>query len=180
MISIRWHGRGGQGAFTAAKLLGAAYSLYGSGYALSFPSFGPERRGAPVRAFTKLDSKPILDRSEGNRFDYIVVLDDTLYDTSLLGELQSGGRVVINSKNDYDDKRIIAVDAQTIAEEELKAPITNTAMLGALLGILDDVTEAEVLKAVEDLMPNKIIDRNKKVVSRSAAAIRKSEGQHDT
>lgn len=179
MISVRWHGRGGQGAFTAAKLLGAAYSLHGSGYALSYPSFGPERRGAPVRAFTKLDNKPILDRSEGNRFDYIVVLDDTLYDSSLLGELQSGGRLVINSKNDYEDNRIISVDAQTIAEEELKAPITNTAMLGALLGILDDVSEDEVLKAVEELMPSKIVDRNKKVVSRSAAAIRKSEDQHE-
>ena len=60
MTEIVWHGRGGQGAFTAARLLGAAYTLRGDGgYALAFPSFGPERRGAPIRAFTKLDVQPI-------------------------------------------------------------------------------------------------------------------------
>ncbi|MDE7136974.1 MAG: 2-oxoacid:acceptor oxidoreductase family protein, partial [Ruminococcus sp.] len=65
MIEIIWYGRGGQGAFTAAKLLGAAYTLKDdSYYSIAFPSFGPERRGAPVRAFTKLDRKPISDRSE--------------------------------------------------------------------------------------------------------------------
>lgn len=58
MYEFLWHGRGGQGAFTAARLLGAAYSLKKDGnYALAFPSFGPERRGAPIRAFTKLDTK---------------------------------------------------------------------------------------------------------------------------
>ena len=60
MIEILWHGRGGQGAFTAAKLLGAAFSLKSdTSYSIAFPSFGPERRGAPIRAFTKLDTKPI-------------------------------------------------------------------------------------------------------------------------
>ena len=73
MTEILWLGRGGQGAFTAAKLLGAAYALKGDGYhALAFPSFGPERRGAPVRAFTKLDNKPVLDRSETELADYII------------------------------------------------------------------------------------------------------------
>lgn len=59
MTEILWHGRGGQGAFTAARLLGAAYVAEGDGfYALAFPSFGPERRGAPIRAFTKLSGSP--------------------------------------------------------------------------------------------------------------------------
>lgn len=84
MTEIIWLGRGGQGAFTAAKLLGAAYADKGSeNHALAFPSFGPERRGAPVRAFTKLDNKPILDRSETEKADYIIILDDTLYIDSL-------------------------------------------------------------------------------------------------
>ena len=65
MKEILGLGRGGQGAFTAAKLFGAAYTATDDAhYALSFPSFGPERRGAPVRAFTKLDEKPVLDRSQ--------------------------------------------------------------------------------------------------------------------
>lgn len=59
MTEVLWHGRGGQGAFTAARLLGAAYSLRGDdSYALAFPSFGPERRGAPIRAFTKRMTAP--------------------------------------------------------------------------------------------------------------------------
>ncbi|MDR1580636.1 MAG: 2-oxoacid:acceptor oxidoreductase family protein [Synergistaceae bacterium] len=73
MIQILWHGRGGQGAFTAARLLGTAWVLRG-GYALVFPSFGPERRGAPVRAYTKLDTKPVVDRSEIKRPDFIIDL----------------------------------------------------------------------------------------------------------
>jgi hypothetical protein len=69
MKEILWLGRGGQGAFTAAKLLGAAFAAKGEdAYSLAFPSFGPERRGAPVRAFTKLDDKPILDRSETEQY----------------------------------------------------------------------------------------------------------------
>jgi len=73
MIDIRWHGRGGQGSFTASKLLGVAVTIYGDKHALAFPSFGPERRGAPVLAFTKIDNKKIHDRSEVKLCDYIVI-----------------------------------------------------------------------------------------------------------
>ena len=89
MKEILWLGRGGQGAFTAAKLFGAAYIQgHERQYALAFPSFGPERRGAPVRAFTKLDESPVLDRSQTEQADFIVVLDDTLYAPDLQTQLQ--------------------------------------------------------------------------------------------
>lgn len=172
MILVRWHGRGGQGAFTAAKLLGAAYSSGNNRYALAFPSFGPERRGAPVRAFTKLDNKPIRDRSESKKCDFIIILDETLFNSSYLNELNEKGIVIINSKYGFEDNRILSLDALKIAEDELKAPITNTAMLGALLGVLKDITEEQVLKAVEDYMPEKIVEKNKKVIRRSAEEIR--------
>ena len=85
MLEFLWHGRGGQGAFTAARLLGAAYSLKNNNsYALAFPSFGPERRGAPIRSFTKLSDKYIGDRSEISKADYVVFLDDTLFSSSIL------------------------------------------------------------------------------------------------
>ena len=71
MIDVLWHGRGGQGAFTAAKLLGAAYAVRGS-YSIAFPSFGPERRGAPVRAFTKLDSCRIGVKLKKPTMSYIL------------------------------------------------------------------------------------------------------------
>ncbi|MDR2502391.1 MAG: 2-oxoacid:acceptor oxidoreductase family protein [Oscillospiraceae bacterium] len=73
MTEVLWHGRGGQGAFTAARILGCAWVLRG-GYALAFPSFGPERRGAPMRAFTKLDTAPVVDRSEIKNPDHTVDL----------------------------------------------------------------------------------------------------------
>jgi pyruvate ferredoxin oxidoreductase gamma subunit len=177
MTLVRWHGRGGQGAFTAAKLLGAAYSSGSQKYALSFPSFGPERRGAPVRAFTKLDNKPILNRSESKKCDYIVILDDTLYDPSFLEELTPNGKVLVNSNHDYNDSRILSIDALTIATEELNAPITNTAMLGALLGVWNELSEEQIINAVEDYLPEKIVDRNKSVIIRSAAAAKQKENQ---
>ncbi|HCC34754.1 MAG TPA: ketoisovalerate oxidoreductase [Ruminococcaceae bacterium] len=85
MIEVLWKGRGGQGAFTAARLLGAAWVLRG-GYALAFPSFGPERRGAPVRAFTKLDDKPVVDRSEITAPDFTIDLINPPADVQALAE----------------------------------------------------------------------------------------------
>jgi pyruvate ferredoxin oxidoreductase gamma subunit len=85
MIQVLWHGRGGQGAFTASRLLGAAWVLRG-GYALAFPAFGPERRGAPVRAFTKLDEKPVVDRSEITRPDFIIDLINPQAEIAQLAE----------------------------------------------------------------------------------------------
>lgn len=85
MIQVIWKGRGGQGAFTAARLLGAAWVNKG-GYALAFPSFGPERRGAPVSAFTKLDDKPVVDRSEIENPDYTLDLTEPPEDISALAE----------------------------------------------------------------------------------------------
>jgi pyruvate ferredoxin oxidoreductase gamma subunit len=85
MIQILWKGRGGQGAFTAARLLGSAWVKKG-GYALVFPSFGPERRGAPVKAFTKLDEKAIVDRSEINNADYIIDISNPGEEDTKLAE----------------------------------------------------------------------------------------------
>jgi pyruvate ferredoxin oxidoreductase gamma subunit len=85
MIQILWKGRGGQGAFTAARLLGAAWVKKG-GYALVFPSFGPERRGAPVKAFTKLDERAIVDRSEIKNADHIIDISNPGEEDTKLAE----------------------------------------------------------------------------------------------
>lgn len=115
MIEILWHGRGGQGAFTAARLLGAAYAIGGK-YALAFPSFGPERRGAPIRAFTKLDSKPIGNRSETEKADFSLFLDDSLFSDTAFNELKPGGKILVNTKKHFIDGRIFTIDADSIAE----------------------------------------------------------------
>ena len=67
--------------------------------ALAFPSFGPERRGAPIRAFTRISGEGIVDRSIIRKSDYIIVLDDSLYDKEMLNNLKEGGRILINTKS---------------------------------------------------------------------------------
>ncbi|MEM0319993.1 MAG: 2-oxoacid:acceptor oxidoreductase family protein, partial [Candidatus Nezhaarchaeales archaeon] len=99
MIEIRWHGRGGQGAVTAAEILASAAALEGK-WVQAFPSFGAERRGAPVQAYTRIDEKPILDRSFIYEPDIVVVLDEGLLDAerdSVLMGLKLNGKLVVNS-----------------------------------------------------------------------------------
>lgn len=158
MIEILWLGRGGQGAFTAAKLLGAAYTSDSDGkYALAFPSFGPERRGAPVRAFTKLDTKPVADRSQTERADFIVILDDTLYSPSLRGLLKENGQIIVNSKTAIDGA--LTFDAEGIAAEH-RLPTVNTVMLGLLVGLSGVVTAENAQQTIKGYMPAKIQERN--------------------
>ena len=122
MTEIRWHGRGGLGAFTAARLLGCAVSLYEGKYALAFPSFGPERRGAPVFAFTRIDNKPITDRSEVVECDIAIVLDDTLFGDPVRNGLKPGATVIVNTTRDkaefaIEGCNVVAVDATGLALE---------------------------------------------------------------
>ncbi|MBP0966385.1 MAG: 2-oxoacid:acceptor oxidoreductase family protein [Oscillospiraceae bacterium] len=158
MKEILWLGRGGQGAFTAAKLFGAAYTAENdTKYALAFPSFGPERRGAPVRAFTKLDEKPVLDRSQTEQADYIVVLDDTLYSPVLQSQLKQDGRIIVNSKAPIPDT--FTFDGEAVAAE-FRLPTVNTVMLGIVSALSDYITEAQAVSAIGDYMPQKIQARN--------------------
>lgn len=160
MTEILWHGRGGQGAFTAARLLGAAYALKDDAYALAFPSFGPERRGAPIRAFTKLDSKPIGNRSEVSKADFSIFLDDTLFNESAFNELKPGAKVLLNTKKQIDDDRVITLDGDKIAAEILGLPITNTILLGAFAALSDDVELENIAEAIRENMPPKLHDKN--------------------
>ena len=152
MTEILWHGRGGQGAFTAARLLGDAYSLKDNAYALAFPSFGPERRGAPIRAFTKLDKKPIGNRSEITKSNYSIFLDDTLFNAKSFHELKQNGIILLNTKKTIDDPRVITVDADSIAAQILGLPITNTILLGAFAAISNEISLEEIYEAIRQTM----------------------------
>jgi pyruvate ferredoxin oxidoreductase gamma subunit len=172
MIEIRWHGRGGQGSFTASKLLGASVALYGHRHALAFPSFGPERRGAPVMAFTKIDDKKISDRSEVKECDYIVILDDSLFKESYLLDLKENGKIIINSSRKeaykkYGSDKVTAIDATDIALEVLGRPITNTAMLGALLGVSKITGLDSAIKGMEGFMKGSLLNKNIEVMKRT-------------
>ncbi|MDD6798191.1 MAG: 2-oxoacid:acceptor oxidoreductase family protein [Clostridia bacterium] len=172
MIEILWHGRGGQGAFTAARLLGAAYALKGDdSYALAFPSFGPERRGAPIRAFTKLDNKPIGNRSEVTSADYSIFLDDTLFTDAAFAELKDNGKILLNTKQHIDDDRVITIDGEKIAAEILKLPITNTIMLGAFAAVFDGISLDDIEKSICLNMPEKLQAKNIAAVKAAAEGV---------
>ncbi|MGQ9469606.1 MAG: 2-oxoacid:acceptor oxidoreductase family protein [Nitrososphaerales archaeon] len=140
MIEIRWHGRGGQGAITATELLAKAAVKQGL-KAQAFAMFGPERRGSPVVAFTRIDKEPIEVRSHIYEPDIVVTLDPTIInivDVSI--GLKPKGTLVLNSKfspqelkKSFPNFRIATVNATSIALKRLGVAITNTVMLGALV-----------------------------------------------
>ena len=142
LVEIRWHGRGGQGAVTSAELLARAAIAEGK-YAQAFPSFGPERTGAPVLAFDRISpGTPVRVRAAIEQPDVVVVLDSGLVKVvNVTSGLKDGGVIVINTKKtldevarDFDKKWSVAVvDASRIAQEVLGLNIVNTTMLGALL-----------------------------------------------
>ena len=135
MYEIRFHGRGGQGAVMAAQTLAEAAVLEGW-HAQAFPYFGAERRGAPVRAFARIDKKKIGDKEQIYRPDMVILLDEHLPDIEPVAEgLKLGGKAVINTPlapEEYDLGIVVdcvTVDATAIAYEKLKAPIVNTSIL---------------------------------------------------
>ena len=143
MLEVRLHGRGGQGSVTSAELF--AEAAIGEGkYAQAFPSFGPERRGAPVRAFIRIDDEAIQLRNEIEEPDVVLVLDPTLIQVGNVTEgLKKDGIVVVNTSKSVADikkeygitAKVATVNATKIATENLGRPIANTTMLGALLKV---------------------------------------------
>jgi pyruvate ferredoxin oxidoreductase gamma subunit len=179
LIEVRWHARGGQGGFTGAKLLGLAASVFCNHYAQAFPSFGPERRGAPVLGFTRIDNRPITDHSQVYTCDYVVVLDEGLLETvDVTKGLKDGGVILINTKQGPDrfsfkgNFRVLTVDASSIAREEMGTPIANTAMLGAFAAVNDLIGIEPILKAVDKGMPGALRERNKKAIERTYGLVR--------
>lgn len=162
-VDVIWYGRGGQGAFTASKILGAAFALGSEGgNALSFPSFGPERRGAPVRAFTKLAMGSVRDRSEPDSADFEIYLD-----RGMLKEPSDGSTIIVNTPEAIQGQNIISIDATALATEVLGAPIVNTAMVGALAAIWGKVSMGSVFKGIEATMPERLWEKNKVVALRA-------------
>ena len=164
MIEIRFHGRGGQGAVTAATLLTKAAVLDGK-YAQGFGAFGPERRGAPVRAFCRIDDRPVLIRSQIYNPDYVVVLDKTLLGPEVEEGLKQSSILIVNSAQKINSPyRVYNFDATSLALKILGKPIVNTAMLGFFASVTKIVSLESILKAMEDVFEGKILDLNKKLV----------------
>jgi pyruvate ferredoxin oxidoreductase gamma subunit len=183
LIEIRWHGRGGQGAVTSAELLAKAAIDEGK-FAQAFPAFGPERRGAPVVAFDRIDStKPIRLRAEIREPDVVIVLDPTLLSVvKVTAGLKPGGILIINTRKDFEaietefgkDWKLALVDANTIAREILGVTIVNTTMLGALLKAMPVVKMESLVEPLKERF-DRIAEKNINVVKRAFAETKVKE-----
>jgi len=155
---IRIHGRGGQGAVTAAQLLAHAAFLEGK-WVQAFPYFGAERRGAPVKAFARISDEPILVHSQVYNPDYIIVLAPKLHEVVDVTEgLKKDSVIIMNTRKKPEeiglkDWRIATVDATDIALElDLLVsglPVVNTSILGAFAKATGEVQLESVLKAIK-------------------------------
>lgn len=179
LYEIRWHGRGGQGAITAAKIMAQAAYLDGYQGVTAAPSFGAERRGAPVSASTRISPEPVMVMSQVEEPDVVVVLDHTLLeDQDVTSGLRREGWLVVNSRqspkelNIKGDFNIATADATRVCRDLgliiAGLTVVNTAILGAFVRATEMVDMASIEKVIRKRFSNSaIIDIN-------LAAIRKT------
>jgi pyruvate ferredoxin oxidoreductase gamma subunit len=180
LVEVRWHGRGGQGAKTAALLLAEAAIAEGN-YGQAFPEYGPERTGAPVRGYTRISDVPIRIHSAIQNPNVVIVLDQTLLDTIDVTEGASSDSVIIFNTTMTKDQirkklktpnlKIYILNANQIAQEEIGRPIPNTVMLGALMkatGLMQmDTLLNGLTKKFKHKFSQQVIDKNIKAVKRA-------------
>jgi len=167
MIELRFHGRGGQGAVTAAALLVSA-AIEDGKYAQAVPSFGPERRGAPVESYVRISDEPILARYDVLEPDYVIVLDPTLMNVvDYRKGLKEGGMPVLNLPARPNQRGVAWVNATELANEILGKPITNTAMLGSLLKVKRLVNSRSLRKVIKDNFPGKLGEKNCNLIKKA-------------
>ncbi|MGC8663744.1 MAG: 2-oxoacid:acceptor oxidoreductase family protein [Thermoplasmata archaeon] len=164
MFEIRFHGRGGQGAVTAANILATAAFLEGNDVQ-SFPFFGVERRGAPVEAYTRIDNKKIDIKMYIYNPDAVVVLDTSLMSKiDVMKGLKEGGFLILNTQKKPEDfnlknYKIAVVDATDIAVSfglgSKSSPIVNTAILGAYSKAVGNVKIENILEAIKKSAPSR-------------------------
>ena len=188
LIEIRWHGRGGQGAKTAALLLADAAFNTGK-YIQGFPEYGPERMGAPITAYNRISNSPITIHSNIYEPDYVVVVDDTLLQAvDVTAGLKTGGAIVINTTKGYEELKphlnnyegsVYCIDAKKISIEALGKYFPNTPMLAAIVKVSGIMSDEDFLKDMEGSFKHKfakkteVIDGNMKAISLALQEIKK-------
>ena len=171
MKEIRFHGRGGQGAVTAASLLAVAGFDDGK-FTQAFPTFGVERRGAPVQSFARISDEFIRRRSQIYEPDVLVVLDSTLLSVvDITGGLKDGGIIIINTEKSpkelgLEGMDVRSVDATKEAFDVLGRDIVNTAMLGAFSAFTGEVNKDSICDAIRSHFSGSIAEKNVTLVER--------------
>jgi pyruvate ferredoxin oxidoreductase gamma subunit len=183
-VEIRWHGRGGQGAKTAALLLGEAAMSLGK-YIQAFPEYGPERMGAPVASFNRISDKPIYLHSGITDPSIVLVLDHTLIDSvDVTAGLPADGKLIINTAMTPAEIRkelklkagkVFTVDASKISKETIGRDIPNTPMLGALIKVSGFLKIDDVLKDLETKLKKKFASKPEIIAGNLAAVKRAHE-----
>jgi pyruvate ferredoxin oxidoreductase gamma subunit len=187
LLEIRWHGRGGQGAKTAALLFADAAVETGK-YIQAFPEYGPERMGAPVFAFNRISDVPILQHCGIKTPSIVVVLDPTLMETVDVTEgLPNDGVVLVNTQKSAEEikkelnltsQKVHVVDASKISKEMLKRDLPNTPMLGALIKVSKLLEFEPMLNSVNTRLtqkfPNRpdVVEGNIKAIKRAYEEVR--------
>jgi len=183
LIEIRWHGRGGQGAKTAALLFGEA-ALETGLYIQAFPEYGPERTGAPVASFNRLSKKPIRIHSGVTNPDVVLVLDPTLIGKiDVLEGLPDDGVLIINTKKQPEEirkdlniqgRKLYTVDAYSVSMETIGKAIPNTPMLGSLIKATNLLNFDHLLESVKKKLKIKFRGKPEEIVDKNIEAIKKA------
>jgi pyruvate ferredoxin oxidoreductase gamma subunit len=180
LTEIRWHGRGGQGAVTAAKMV-AELALGEGKYFQAFPEYGPERSGAPIVAFTRVSDAPIQVYAGVEHPQIVIVLDSSLLKiVDVTKGAPDDAIVLVNSERSpatlrkdsgFTGHRLFTIAATRIAVETIKRPIPNTPMVGAptrITGLFDIDDVVTFLR--EDFgkkFPPKVVEGNIAAITRS-------------
>ncbi|NCD00775.1 pyruvate ferredoxin oxidoreductase [bacterium] len=184
MIEIRLHGRGGQGVVTASELV--AISAFKDGkFSQAFPSFGVERTGAPIEAFTRIDNKFIRTREQIYTPNILVVLDASLFNDKTIGKgVNKKTQILVNTALNKEEliknspemakkiakKNLFTVDATGIALKILGKNFANTVILGALAKNIKVIS----LKGLEEAIKEKFSEKSKDLINKNLLAIKKS------
>ncbi len=176
ITEFRWHGRGGQGVVTSNQMLGKAALAEGN-YIQAFPEFGPERTGAPVKAFLRISKEPIQIYAQVYAPDVVVCIDPTLLDVVNPAEgIKKDGTLVVNSDKDptefrkkfgFETGTVVTVDASTIAMEVLGRPFTNMPTMAAAVKATGVVDIDTVVNEVLNRYPGKVGELNKTAMERA-------------
>ena len=180
ITEIRWHGRAGQGAKTAALLLAGAALKEGK-YIQGFPEYGPEREGAPIKAFTRISESPILVHCSVVNPEAVVVLDSTLLETANVTEgLGDEGILLVNSESSpkkirerlkFNQGRVFTIDATSISLEALGRNFPNMPMLGALIKVSPLIKLETLLSSAREKFEKKF---SSKIVESNISSIGKA------
>ena len=189
-VEIRWHGRGGQGAKTAALLLADAAFKAGK-YVQGFPEYGPERMGAPITAYNRISTEPVTVHSNIYDPDYVVVVDDGLLEsTDVTHGLKENGAVIINTEKEKETLlpllhnykgAVYTLDAKAISMQALGKNYPNSPMLAAVVAVSGVIEQEVFLKEMLDSFQHKfskkpeVIDGNMKALELTFAEIAKSK-----